>query len=80
MLSLTGRIGAGHYFKIGDSYSGTAATSGNLFLAFVDNDSSNNTGFVTASVAAAVPERETYALMLAGLGLVGAVGRRRRKT
>lgn len=33
---------------------------------------------VTTSVAAAVPEPETYATLLAGLGLIGAVTRRRR--
>ena len=33
---------------------------------------------LTYSVAAAVPEAETYAMMLAGLGLVGFMVRRRR--
>jgi len=33
----------------------------------------------TASTVTPVPEPETYALMLAGLGIVGAIARRRRK-
>ncbi|MDD4882112.1 MAG: PEP-CTERM sorting domain-containing protein [Gallionellaceae bacterium] len=35
---------------------------------------------ITQSITAAVPEPETYALMSAGLGLMGFVARRRRKT
>jgi hypothetical protein len=78
--SLIGRIGSGDFFKVGELYSGTAATAGNLFLAYLDTDSFNNSGFVTAVVTLpvpAVPEPETYALMLGGLGLVGAIARRR---
>lgn len=35
-------------------------------------------GFMTGFIATPVPEAETYALMTAGLGLVGAVARRRK--
>lgn len=38
-----------------------------------------STGFAHAPVAAAIPEPETYAMLLAGLGLLGWVGRRRSK-
>lgn len=37
-------------------------------------------GFYTFGAVAAVPEPETYALMLAGLGLVGFAARRRKST
>lgn len=36
-------------------------------------------GYIGNVVVAAVPEPETYAMMLAGLGLVGAVARRRKQ-
>ena len=32
------------------------------------------------TVVANVPEPETYAMLLAGLGLIGAIGRRRSRT
>lgn len=75
--SLIGRVGDGSYFKIGSSYEGTADAAGTLFLAYLDTDSSNNSGFVTAVVSLPVPEPETYALMLGGLGILGVVARRR---
>lgn len=80
-FSLVGKIGANAapddtWFKVGTSYSSVVAQSGTLYLAFLDTDSYNNSGFVTASVTA-VPEAATWALMLAGLAGVAAVHQKR---
>lgn len=75
--SLVGQIGSGNYFVVGTNFSGTAATAGTLKLFYWDSNASDNSQFITANVTA-VPEPETYALMLAGLGAVGFVARRRR--
>lgn len=76
--TLVGQIDSGAYFKIGTSYSGTAASGGTLKLFYWDSNNYDNTGSIAATVTV-VPEPETYALMLAGLGLVGITALRRRK-
>ena len=43
------------------------------------NGSENNYNLVSQSMVAAVPEPETYAMFLAGLGAIGFVARRRQK-
>lgn len=57
-------------------------TSGNYTLSF-HNRGGDNVGAVldnvNINVAAAVPEPESYAMLLAGLGLMGAFARRRNK-
>lgn len=85
--SLIGKIGANAafdntWFKVGTAYGGPAPGSGRLFLAFLDSDSFNNSGFVTARVeyTAPVPEPATMALMLAGLAALAWRASRRATT
>lgn len=75
--TLVGQIGSGDFFVVGTQYAGSAATSGMLKLYYWDSNFGDNTQYVSANVAA-VPEPETYALMLGGLAAVGFVARRRR--
>ncbi len=75
--TLVGQIGSGSFFSIGTSFTGTASITGTLKLFYFDSNNSDNTGSVMATVTA-VPEPETYAMMVAGLGLMGAVARRRK--
>lgn len=76
--TLVGQIGSGNFFSIGTTFSGTAAASGTLKLFYFDFNNVDNAGSVVAHVNA-VPEPETYAMLLAGLGIVGAMARRRKK-
>jgi hypothetical protein len=46
----------------------------------VDKDAKVKFGAVSFSSVSAVPEPESYAMFLAGLGLVGTIALRRRKT
>jgi hypothetical protein len=77
--TLVGQIDSGDFFAIGTSFNGVASATGTLKLFYWDSNFGDNTEFITASVTVgAIPEPETYALMLAGLGLVGWMARRRR--
>jgi len=46
-------------------------------IGFTQTDGSGNAGIVSTGVVSAIPEPETYAMLLAGLGLMGFVARRR---
>jgi len=51
---------------------------GQYFAADIISGTTGNTGAVDASLVTSVPEPETYAMMLAGLGLLGFVAARRK--
>jgi hypothetical protein len=74
--TLVGQIGGGDFFVVGTNFRGNAANGGTLNLFFWDRNNDDNTQFITAKVNA-VPEPETLALMVGGVGLIGFVGRRR---
>ncbi len=79
----TGSQTANGYGSYNFNISTILANDGNYTLRFatVANQSSLQLGVdnVSINAVAAVPEAETYAMMLAGLGLIGFVGRRRNK-
>lgn len=74
-LSLT--PGANDWFLIGYSKQLTLASAGHIYAAVNETYAVNDSGAFSVTVTA-VPEPESYALFLAGLGLMGLVARRRR--
>jgi hypothetical protein len=65
---------------VSSGVSGVVSLTGPLILAVLGT-STGPVGTYSGNFAiAAIPEPETYAMMLAGLGLVGFMARRRRKT
>ena len=75
--TLVGQIGSGDFFAIGTSFSGVATSAGTLNLYYWDSNFADNVGSVTANVTAAIPEPASYALFLAGLGVLAFAVRRR---
>jgi len=60
--------------------SASPAVDANAQWIWKDSAANNETVYVRASITSAVPEPSTYALMLGGLGLVGFMAARRKKT
>ena len=79
--SLVGSIG-GVFKVLGTNFNGPAWGNGALTLYFWDQNSGDNTQFITVDIgldgSGGVPEPATWAMMIAGFGLVGATLRRRK--
>ena len=75
---LVGQIGNGAFFGVGTNFNGAANASGTLKLFYWDTFTDDNSGSVSATITA-VPEPGSMALLLAGLGIVGGLARRRAK-
>jgi len=70
---------ASDWFLIGYAKVVTLASAGHIYARVNDTFPSNNTGAFSVNVTA-VPEPETYAMLLVGLGLMGGIARSRSKT
>ena len=75
--TLSATPGVNDWFLIGYSKQLTLASAGHIYAAVNETYAVNDSGAFSVTVTA-VPEPESYALFLAGLGLLGLVARRRR--
>ena len=65
------------WFLIGSATKLTLSATSHIYAAVNDTYSINDTGAFSVTVTS-VPEPEVYAMLLAGLGLMGAIARRRK--
>lgn len=78
--TLVGEIN-GVFHVLGTNFSGAAWDTGTLNLYYWDSNNFDNTGSVSADVTATsgvVPEPASWAMMILGFGMAGAMFRRRR--
>src|SRR6185437_394394 len=79
--TLVGEIN-GVFHVLGTSFNGAAWDTGTLNLFYWDSNNFDNSGSISADVAAAtgvVPEPASWAMMILGFGMAGAMFRRRRQ-
>lgn len=77
-LSQVFNLNAADAFSV-HTLSFTAASGGSAGFSFIDNGSDNQGALLDNVRITAVPEPETYGMMLGGLALLGMVARRRRQ-
>ena len=78
--SLTPALSHSAFTTTGTTITFDFAATGARYIEIVANNATPSwVSLKDATVLAAVPEPETYAMMAAGLGLLGFVGRRRRR-
>jgi hypothetical protein len=79
--TLVARFGGvgGTYQALGANFDGLAAGSGQAELFYWDSNNGDNTGDISFSLFAGVPEPGTWAMMILGFGMVGGAMRSRRR-
>jgi hypothetical protein len=79
--SLVGQIGAGAFFLVGTTFSGTANASGQLSLYYWDSNNGDNTGSIDATISASAVPGPIVGAGLPGvvMALGGLIAWRRRK-
>lgn len=69
-----------YFYMVNDSLFGfSAASAGFHSGAIADDSPMNSSNWTLTTVAAPIPEPETYAMMLAGLAMLGFAARRRQR-
>jgi hypothetical protein len=79
MGSLTATPTTADWFLIGYGTTITLASAGNIYAQVNDTYYPNNGGAFLVNVSAAVPEAGSWAMMIAGFGLVGTAARLRQR-